>query len=165
LGALREISLSALNTSERVDVKAKTGLLKKIIRGECWKVRYVQKTKQVLRFEKFIEFVTTLPLEGLGSDVKTLERLCHDDEEALLMLSDATIGKHGGDRKSEKARDGNIKTDIISLDIESYGTSRSSALCRLRKDRTIPGIICAFLFLAVYRRPEAHPRTSQGAGG
>jgi hypothetical protein len=118
-----------------------------------------------LRFEKFIEFVTTLPLEGLGSDVKTLERLCHDDEEALLMLSDATIGKHGGDRKSEKARDGNIKTDIISLDIESYGTSRSSALCRLRKDRTIPGIICAFLFLAVYRRPEARPRTSQGAGG
>jgi hypothetical protein len=146
-------------------VKAKTGLLKKIIRGECWKVRYVQKTKQVLRFEKFIEFVTTLPLEGLGSDVKTLERLCHDDEEALLMLSDATIGKHEGDRKSEKARDGNIKTNIISLDIESYGTSRSSALCRLRKDRTIPGIICAFLFLAVYRRPEARPRTSQGAGG
>jgi hypothetical protein len=97
--------------------------------------------------------------------VKTLERLCHDDEEALLMLSDATIGKHGGDRKSEKARDGNIKTDIISLDIESYGTSRSSALCRLRKDRMIPGIICALLFLAVYRRPEARPRTSQGAGG
>jgi hypothetical protein len=93
LGALREISLSAQNTFERVDVKAKTGLLKKIIRGECWKVRYVQKTKQEVRFEKFIEFVTTLPLEGLGSDVKTLERLCHDDEEALLMLSDATIGK------------------------------------------------------------------------
>jgi hypothetical protein len=109
---------------------------------------------QEVRFEKFIEFVATLPLEGLGSDVKTLERLCHDDEEALLILRDATIGKHGGDRKSEKARDGNIKTDIISLDIESYGTSRSSALCRLRKDRTIPGLICAFLFLAVYRRPK-----------
>ena len=112
-----------------------------------------------------MEFVTALPLGGLGSDVKTLERLCHDDEEALLMLSDATIGKHGGDRKSEKARDGNIKTDIISLYIESYGTSRSSALCRLRKDRTIPELSCAFLFLAVYRRPEARPRASQGAGG
>jgi hypothetical protein len=120
---------------------------------------------QEVRLEKFIKFVTTLSLEGLGSDVKTLERLCHDDEEALLMLSDATIGKLGCDRKSEKARDGNIKTDIISLDIGSYGTSRSSALCRLRKDRAIPGIICALLFLAVYRRTEARPRTSQGAAG
>jgi hypothetical protein len=145
-------------------VKAKTRLLKKIIRGECWKARYVQKTKQEVRFEKFIEFVTTLPLEGLGSDVKTLERLCHDDEEALLMLSDATIRKHGGDRKSEKARDGNIKTDNISLDIESYGTSRSSSLCRLRKDRTIPGIICALLFFGRLSPARSLPTHVSGSG-
>jgi hypothetical protein len=101
----------------------------------------------------------------LESVIRPEDKAGGEVREVHLMLSDATIGKHGSDRKSEKARAGNIKTDIISLDIESYGTSRSSALCRLRKDRTIPGLICAFLFLAVYRRPEARPRTSQGAGG
>ena len=101
----------------------------------------------------------------LESVIRPEDKAGGEVREVHLMLSDATIGKHGGDRKSEKARDGNIKTDNISLDIESYGTSRSSALCRLRKDPTIPGIICALLFLAIYRRPEACPRTSQGAGG
>jgi hypothetical protein len=101
----------------------------------------------------------------LESAIRPEDKAGVEVREVHLMLSDATIWKHGSDRKSEKARDGNIKTDIISLDIESYGTSRSSALCRLRKDRTIPGLIWAFLLLAVYRQPEARPRTSQGAGG
>jgi hypothetical protein len=106
-------------------VKAKTSLLKKIIRGECWKVRYVQKTKQEVRFEKFIEF---LPLEGLGSDVKTLDRLCHDDEESLLMLSDATIGSMEATENQRRQETG-ISRLIISVLILSRMVQVAHPLC------------------------------------
>jgi hypothetical protein len=57
-------------------------------------------------------------------------RPCAEDKEALSLIYQATQGKHGGDRKSER-----IKTDNISLDTNQHGTSRQQALRKLRKSR------------------------------
>lgn len=121
----------AITGGER-GLRAVPGLLKKILKENLWQERYVRETKQTVKFKKFAEFVAALPLEGLGSDVKTLRRLCADDEEATEMLRAATTGEHGGDRRSEeiKVRNTNLDSDVNpSTDDKGY------ALRRLRKDR------------------------------
>lgn len=120
----------AITGGER-GLRAVPGLLKKILKEDLWQHRYIPETKRAVDFNKFAEFVTTAPLEGLGSDVKTLRRLCADDTEALDELEKAVQGKHGGDRKSDQ-----IKSDNITLDSQdNRGTSPTYALRRLRKDR------------------------------
>jgi len=106
------------------------GLLKKIIKEGCWRERYIRQTKQVVKFERFAEFVSAKPLEGLGADIKTLRRLCADDPEALDELEKEIQGKNGGDRKSEEAK---ISLYNIKTDPAPSGTSQAAALRRLRK--------------------------------
>lgn len=71
------------------------GLLKRIILEDMWRERVVQETGEIAPFKQFNDFVRTKPLEGLGTDIKTLERLCADDKEALGLLTQATTGKQG----------------------------------------------------------------------
>ena len=58
-----------------------------------------------------------------------LKRICSDNNEAMRLIEDVTVGKHGGDRKSE-----NIKINEIKLDsIKSSGPTKSYLLRRLYK--------------------------------
>lgn len=68
------------------------GLLKRVIKENMWQERFVVKTKQIERFEKFEDFVKTKPLEGLGGTIELLERVCRDDREARELL-DKVQGK------------------------------------------------------------------------
>jgi|SRR5262245_31280584 len=113
------------------------GLLKKIIKEGRWRERYIRQTKKVQKFEKFAEFVATKPLEGLGSDIKTLRRLCADDPEALDELEKAVQGKAGAPKGNKNAAKTNsdIITDCFSGSDDNRGTSPTYALRRLRKDR------------------------------
>jgi hypothetical protein len=58
-------------------------LIKKILRESLWRERVIQKTGELVRFESFVDFVKTKPLEGLGADVSMLQRMCGSDIEAL----------------------------------------------------------------------------------
>lgn len=113
------------------------GLLKKIIKGNHWQRRFITQTKREVEFKRFIDFVAAKPLEGLGADVKTLERLCHDDEEALLMLRDATTGNQGEHTGNQYSNVGNIRITNVSnvRKADSSSDDRGYALRRLRKDR------------------------------
>jgi hypothetical protein len=71
--------------------------------------------------------VTRKPLEGLGSDVKTLERMCADDKETLSLITQAAKGKQGE------------RTDLIDNvnkvgSSTPEGNSRQAALRSLRKN-------------------------------
>ena len=73
------------------------------------------------------------PLEGLGVDVATLERLCHEDADALVLLREATTGEHGGDRGNQHTGG---KSDVIPLaGVDDRGTSRAYTVARLAADR------------------------------
>ena len=86
-----------------------------------------------MRHSRFIDFVTTKPLEGLGTDVEMLKRICPGQVEVLDLILQATQGKHGGDHGNQYTAG---KFDNIKLATEPQtGTNRTYALRRLRKDR------------------------------
>jgi hypothetical protein len=63
------------------------------------------------------------PLEGLGSDVKTIQRMCSDDDETLDLIDVAIANPHG------------VHRDIDNINItQPNGTSRQNALRSLRKN-------------------------------
>jgi hypothetical protein len=93
--------------------------LKAIIRDESWR-DFVTKLGKEVHHDRFVDFVTTLPLAGLGTDVRTLLRIVADDPEAQSMLDEATRTPTGVN---------NINTR------RPVGTARVAALRRLRDQR------------------------------
>ena len=65
------------------------GLLKRTLKEELWKDRIIKRTGERKPFESFAEFVTTPALEGLGADIRTIENLVRDDDEAKSLLDAA----------------------------------------------------------------------------
>lgn len=124
----------AITGGER-GLRAVPGLLKKILKENLWQERYVQETKRTVKFKKFTEFVAALPLEGLGSDVKTLRRLCADDTEALDELEKAVQGKPGAPAGNKNAAKTIVDNVHNCSESRPSGNNETAALRRLRKDR------------------------------
>ena len=105
------------------------GLVKRVIREECWRERLVSVLGREARFGAFTEFVTATPPEGLGTDVGTVKRLCADDAVALDLIDKA---------EKSAARQG-ARTDIYNnvqeVSSAPVGNSAQAAIRRLRKDR------------------------------
>lgn len=72
------------------------GLVKVVIRDRCWAERAVGADHRRVAYQDFVRFVTDPPLEGLGTDVQTLERLCADDVEAIRLIAEAKVRPVGG---------------------------------------------------------------------
>lgn len=82
-------------------------LLKSVLKYETWRKRIIEQTGQTIEFERFEDFVTTPPLEGLGIDIETIRRVCADDAETLDLLDKALQsepGNRGKASSSKKAR-------------------------------------------------------------
>jgi hypothetical protein len=80
------------------------------------------------------------PLEGLGTDMATLRRLCHDDKEALDLLDKAVTSRQGQ------------RTDLVNNvnDVEPEARPMgNSAACALRA-------------LRAHRREDLHKRVLLG---
>lgn len=105
-------------------------LLKQVIRERIWRDRVVEQTGKAIRFADFYEFVQTAPPEGMGTDIKRIQRLCADDVEALDMIDRLLQRKRGGDRSSNVC-----SHDIVKVDPCGGGNSREYALRRLRNHR------------------------------
>lgn len=85
----------------------------------------------------FSAFVQTPPLEGLGADLKTLERICADDAEAKTLL-DSVVQKGPGNptgANQHTNESGTVDNINDSKTERPNGTSSAAALRRLRKDR------------------------------
>src|SRR5690606_19621744 len=105
--------------------------LKQILRAETWR-HFVTRLGKEVCHERFADFVTTPPLDGLGADIALVRRLIADDPEALDLLDRQLKAdqQHGGDRVSDAARG---KVYNINL-APPRGTSKDYALRKLRKD-------------------------------
>ena len=105
-------------------------LVKRIIREEAWR-EFVTQRGELVRHDRFVDFVTTPPLKGLGATMNLLKRICADDPEALDLIDQAMQQEHGGDRRS-----GGFKRDNVTLETprRQAGNSKDYALRKLRKD-------------------------------
>lgn len=99
------------------------GLLKRVLQEGSWREFTTQRDEHV-QHERFVEFVTTPPLAGIGATVELLQRLVADDLEAAKLLRDALKGQ--GSRADLR----NNSTEVRTI----TGTSRSYALDRLQRD-------------------------------
>lgn len=92
--------------------------LKTIIRDESWR-DFVTKLGKEVHHERFVDFVTTPPLAGLGTDVRTLDRIVSEDPEAQSMLDAASGARSSGNNVPSRPE----------------GNTRRKALRRLRDQR------------------------------
>ncbi len=104
-------------------------LVKRVLREKLWCARVIQQTKETVQFEHFMDFVEAPPLEGLGANLKTLQRLCADDSEALDML-DCEMQSERGKRPVRSTIADNVRVNSYP-----HGNSRQYALRRLRLKR------------------------------
>lgn len=98
------------------------GLLKRLLAEESWREFVTQRGEHVVH-ERFVDFVVTPPLAGIGATVDLLKRLVKDDPEALDLLDQALqnpIGTNSG-------------VDVMNSRTPR-GTSKEYALRKLRKD-------------------------------
>lgn len=72
-------------------------LLKRLLAEEGWR-EFETVRGEVVRHERFEEFVAAPPLKGLGAEISLIKRIVADDREAVDLLDQALQGKHGGDR-------------------------------------------------------------------
>jgi len=96
--------------------------IKQILRDETWR-HFVTRLGKEVRHERFADFVTTPPLDGLGADIALVRRLIADDPEALDLLDHALQNPAG---RPEKNNNIQVKAP--------QGTSVDRALRKLRKD-------------------------------
>lgn len=120
-------SLGKAMQSGETGLRYVPALLVRVINEEMWRERVIIKTGERVTFRRFLDFVTTDPLEGLGADMATLRRLCGDNPAALDALDRATTQPQG--RPKEENR--NNVTDYEEPD---RGNAAGYALRKLRSD-------------------------------
>ncbi len=142
--AANEMLVRVLRDSIRSsqDVENVPGLLVKVIRENRWQERTVahgmpNALPRYHRYAEFAKFVSDPPLEGLGTTVDALRRLCRDDAEALDAIDAALRMPHGVNRRWDE-REGGEDVDNIHILSENSpsprptGTSTARALRALR---------------------------------
>ena len=114
------------------------GLVKQIIREDMWQKRVIEATGELVECKTFAEFVTSPPPKGVGTDVDTLKRLCHEDMEALDLIDRVTVAEQGapaGNRNAVKLETNASIVSVCSGETEvQHGNTRQYALRKLRKD-------------------------------
>ncbi len=109
-------------------------LVKRVIEENLWRERYVRQSKTTISFKTFRAFVEAAPPEGLGTNLKTLRRLCTDAPEILDLIEQMRESpKRGGDRRSKQFKDS--KQNNVPFEKPAHGNSVSYALRRLREKR------------------------------
>ena len=121
-------SAAQMLSSGDVNLDTMPQLILRIINEDMWRQRAIpQKRWELTReFGSFEQFVTTTPLDGLGTTAQTLRDLCRRDVCAIDAIDRAT--QHEGGRPAET-------WDNVPGFIAPGGNSQAKALRRLRKDR------------------------------
>lgn len=96
-------------------------LLKRILREGVWR-DFTTRRGQVVHHDRFVDFVSTPPLAGLGSDVALVRRIVADDMEAVDLLDEALRNSVGANQHSN---------NVTTL---PKGNSADRALRKLRSD-------------------------------
>lgn len=122
---------SALKSGEN-NLRSAPGLLLRLIDENMWQ-RRMMKTGQVVEFTRFVDFVTSKPLEGLGEDLESIKRICRDDPAALNAIDKVTVGEAGAPKGNDNAKT-NRSISTVCQKEPLRGTTSQYALRKLRKD-------------------------------
>lgn len=99
------VLVDALGSSLRYGgnaLEAVPDLLKKLLAEEAWR-EFITQRGELVRHERFADFVTTPPLKGLGASMELIDRIVGtDDPDLLRMLREAKKGRPGRPKKGEK---------------------------------------------------------------
>jgi hypothetical protein len=103
------------------------GLLRRIITEDMWQERIVPESGEVITFERFEDFVTTDPLDGLGTTMDVVKALCKKQEDVLALLRGLVPeeGKHGTNQHSGLS---------IASPSAKGGTTVEYTIARLKRD-------------------------------
>lgn len=107
-------------------LEAVPGLVKEVLREEAWR-EFVTPRGELVKHERFVDFVTTPPTKGLGASVDLIKRLVEPDPEAADLLDQALQNREGNP--------GTNNNVISSGETNPQGNTRARALRRLRKDK------------------------------
>lgn len=102
-------------------------LLKRVLEDGSWRERFDAKSRKVVRFERFIEFVTAQATEGLGADEDLVRRIVADDAETADLLDQALQNPVGRPRITGVNHSSNA-------DEQAKRDRSTQHLRRLRKD-------------------------------
>ena len=107
------------------------GLIMQVIEADAWRRSNAAHSNSTGCFSTFDEFVGAASPDGLGSDIKTLIKLCGGNLEALDLINSVreTPGR-GGDRRSVKFKENNVPFEKIDR-----GNSICASLQKLRRSR------------------------------
>lgn len=101
--------------------------IKQILADGRWR-HFVTRLGKEVRHERFVDFVVTPPLAGLGANVDLVRRMVGDDNEALDLLDQATQNPDGRPSEEDRETVSNIHSS------RPAGTTKDRALRKLRKD-------------------------------
>jgi hypothetical protein len=99
------------------------GLLKRVLAEESWR-EFITPRGELVQHERFVNFVTTPPTQGIGASVDLVRRIVGSDPEALDLLDQALENPTGRPPESVD----------VSNTSRPTGTTQAAALRRLRKD-------------------------------
>lgn len=99
------------------------GLLKKVLAEQLWRERVIQ-TGEVVRFDRFEDFVVRPPLIGLGATVDLVRTLVRDDAAALSAF-DAAVQRPAHVHRAD--------VDNVNVTPRPDGNARERALRVLRE--------------------------------
>ena len=134
------------------------GLLKQLLQDGGWREFVTQRGEHV-EHQRFEEFVTTLPLKGLGASMDLVERIVGtDDPDLLLMLREAKKRKRGRPRKALDSS--TLARDMDAEDVERLARDAPEELEAVRRgEKTIHKAALA----AGIRRPRVSVRMDNAA--
>lgn len=123
-----EITRSLSNAVARGEASLESvpGLLRMIVTKKMWKKRILSVTGEIVEFNNFEEFVTTLPPEGLGTSIRALKHLCSYEPKLIAIIDRET---QNGSLSTKPANDG------IAIIVSQEASSRP--LRRNPNDRLI----------------------------
>lgn len=112
------------------------GLVKRALKEEAWKERFIRATKQEFPgFPSFEIYVVATPPEGLGASMELIEKLVKGDDEAETLLTHARQKPGGGNpRNPETGRFEPFVDNVNGRDSRPTGNTSAAALRRLSKD-------------------------------
>lgn len=100
------------------------GLLRRVLTENMWR-EFLHPNGEVIRYERFADFVTAGPPVGIGTTVEKVKAVIHDDNELVVMVRNALKGKPGRPSKTD---------DNITGLSNGSGTAKSYTLDRLERD-------------------------------
>lgn len=98
-------------------LKDTPALLRRTLEEEAWR-SFVTRRGELVKHERFADFVTTPPTAGLGAEIDLVRRIVESDKPTLDLL-DRVLQNPSG---------------VHNINARPKGTSEAQALRRLRKD-------------------------------